>query len=253
MPRIADQLVDDGLVVHLAATARTCTAPDSKCCGRSQQVLDLARRQAGGAHARRVERQHRVRRDARRRPGDERGEAVPHGLRRLDRDLLADDRARQRGEGVAAALQAAVAELRDQLASSRGRACARCLQASSQYSGVTSGRRAWQRSLKLRPSPRWCPAAVSFSTMPCASSSSRMRSARGEVARLLGRGARLDARGDVGLVERRCRACRNARGACCRTPSVRAQRLQQRRRLGRRACGSPRRPARTAPPPRPAC
>ena len=62
------------------------------------------------------QRQHRGRRHARATaPPHQRGEAVPHRLRRLDRDLLADDGARQRGEGVAAALQPRLAELRDQL------------------------------------------------------------------------------------------------------------------------------------------
>ena len=58
----ADQLLDDRLVVHLAPACR----PDRarlEVLGEVAQVLDLARRQAGGADVRRVEREHGVRRE----------------------------------------------------------------------------------------------------------------------------------------------------------------------------------------------
>ena len=83
--------------------------------GQVAQVFDLARRQPRGADLRRVERQHGRGQQAVRRSGRERDETVPDGLRRLHRDLLADDRAGQRREGIAAAFEPAVADARDEL------------------------------------------------------------------------------------------------------------------------------------------
>jgi hypothetical protein len=115
-PDAADghELGDDGLVVH-ALPLRGVHLAVAEVAGQVEQVLALARREAGLAQARALHRQHLGRLQPR--DGAAHGERkpLPHALRRLHADLLADDAARQRGEGVAAALQAGLAELRDQL------------------------------------------------------------------------------------------------------------------------------------------
>ena len=252
MPRMRDQLLDDRLVVHLAASAPDWTAPDCEvlargrtgirpcaptgrrrgCCGASSASTACGASRCDGA-------------------GGQRDEAVPDRLRRLDRDLLADDRARQRREGVAAALEAAVAEARDQLLHHP-------VALDEVLAGVVPERR--RRRLgavgavaTLSPSPRSCPAAESLSTMPCAASSSRIASARAKSRARLAARARRDRARRCPPRREPAPACRNARGACCRTPSVAPGPCSSARVRGARAAVDLARRARTAPRRRSAC
>src|SRR6185369_970034 len=102
------------------------------------------------------------------------GEAIPHGLRGLHGNLLAHDAARQRGERIAAGLQAGFAELRNQplhhavlarQVTPRLVPVARGCQQDLRRDGVQDA------------ASQVVPAGESFSTTPCASSSLRMRSA----------------------------------------------------------------------------
>jgi hypothetical protein len=103
------QFGNDGLVVH-ALPAFDMHSARVEMQRQVHQVFDLARAQARRAHVVHLELEHVGRRHGLRGSW----QTVPHRLRRLDRDLLAHDAARQRGEGVAARLQAGVAKLRDQ-------------------------------------------------------------------------------------------------------------------------------------------
>ena len=154
------------------ATSSSMMASSSICCHcgdvdrarlevlrQVAQVLDLARRQAGGAHLRRV------RARAPRRAASEREALAVRAtkrsqtdLRGLDRDLLADDRARQRGEGVAAALAAGRRRTAGSASSSPGRACDRCGRRRPRSRRWTGPARsaAVVALPRLRPSPRWC-------------------------------------------------------------------------------------------------
>ena len=248
----ADQLLDDRLVVHLAASAPTWTAPDCEVLARGRTGTRPCaptgpRRACRGASSASTA----FGASGSTAPAVSATKRSHTACAALTEICWPTIDARQRGERVAAALQAAVAEAAGSASSSPGRACDRCLQASSQYS-ATSGRRSAHRAASPRLSAftQVVPWAMSLSTMPCAGSSSRMRSARGEVARLLGRGARLDALGDASLRRAPLPACRKARGACCSMPErARPAPSAAPRRAGLR-CGSLRRPARTAPPPR---
>ena len=225
----ADELLDDRLVVHLAPLRRPHRAR-LEVLGEIAEVFDLARRQPRGADVRRVEREHRVRREPARRPGGERDEAIPDRLRRLDRDLLADDRARQRREGVAAALEPAVAEARDELLHHP-------VALDEVLAGVVpeigdEGRRGGSRH-RAHPLTHVVPCAVSLRTTPSAASSSRIASAAAKSrARLAS--ARAAIRAAMSASVSAEPACRKARGLCWSTPSV-APRAFSKRGIGRLA------------------
>ena len=90
-----DQLGDDGLVVHVRPGIDVHPA-GSKVHRQVHQILHLARAQAGGTHVVHLQAQQQFRAGL----GQQQGKAVPHRLRRLDRDLLTDDGTRQGIEGI---------------------------------------------------------------------------------------------------------------------------------------------------------
>src|SRR5581483_3184087 len=90
------QLLDDRLVVHRRPPIDVDGAV-GEMLREVGDVLGLAVREAAGAQARPVLREHVRGRDV----ADTGGEPVPDALRGLDRDLLADDRAREREERLA--------------------------------------------------------------------------------------------------------------------------------------------------------
>jgi hypothetical protein len=99
----ADQLGDDGLVVH-ALPGLDMDGAGIKMQRQVDQVSTLradrpAARMSSTLSLSTLAACHLARQP---------GELVPHGLRGLDRDLLPHDAARQRGEGVAAGLQAGI-------------------------------------------------------------------------------------------------------------------------------------------------
>ena len=165
----------------------------------------------------------------------ERGETVPHRLRGLHRDLLADDRARQRGEGIAAALQAALAELRDELAH---HAVAPATGACRRRPSSRGWSPAWRASPAVSPSPRWCPGrrVLQHDALAQPAPGGCGRPARSRAPSWPARALRCAARWRLRPAP--LPACRKARGACCSTPSVAAQTLEQRGGLRPSACGS---------------
>ena len=211
----------DACPTRSAAPGRRGTRP---CAPTGRRRASAARR----ARARAAGRQR-----VRRRRAVRRGEAVPDRLRRLDRDLLADDRAGQRGEGVAAAFAAGRRRTAGSACSSPGRAATGACRRRPSKSARRPGRlqRSRGRVASSGPHPGGAVRRVLEHDALRRPSSSRMRVGAGEVARPSWRRARASMRcGDAPPRRRRCRACRKARGACCSRPSVAPSALQQRAR-----------------------
>ncbi len=127
------QRLDERLVVERRPSGRVEPAFDemrgevANVARLAPREPDLAQRRGRQAHdARRVDRRERRIARVRRRPGDE---AAPDRVGRLDRDLLADDRAAQRGERVAAPGHVDLRVARDEAADHRigARQRLRCL------------------------------------------------------------------------------------------------------------------------------
>jgi hypothetical protein len=110
-----NKLFDDGLVVHVGPLGLMHGAV-LKMPRQIAEVFDLARRQADTAQNSGVEREQVPRLNLRATTRNDTEQSIPYRLRSLDRDLLPDDRSRQRGEGIAAAVQASGSATRDELA-----------------------------------------------------------------------------------------------------------------------------------------
>src|SRR5216684_5149117 len=95
-----DQLGDDRLVMHVRPALHLDRAIE-EVLRQVGDVLDLALRQAAGAQLAPFSCENTLRRDC----AGAKTDLVPDALRRLDRDLLADDGARQREKGLAATRQ----------------------------------------------------------------------------------------------------------------------------------------------------
>ena len=152
-----DQLLDDRLVVHVLPLGDVDRARLRSAAARSQRYSTLrAERPAAricGASSASTEAGCERMRGA----GGQGDEAIPDRLRRLSRDLVADDRPRQRREGVAAALEPAVGEARDELLHHPVAAREMTAGVVPEVGGGPGG---WSAAVvalpKLRPSPRWC-------------------------------------------------------------------------------------------------
>ena len=204
-----------------------CTAPDWKCSARSHRYSTLradrpAARMRGASSASTAFGASCVRR-----AGGQRDEAVPDRLRRLDRDLLADDRARQRREGVAAAFEPAVAEARDELLH---HPVALDQVLAGVVPEVGDEVRRGMRGRHGQPFTQVVPCARVLEDDAVRRELVADRVGAREVARPLGRGARLDALGDARLVEaRRPPAGRRAAPAAARRASRRGPSAARRR------------------------
>ena len=162
------QLFDDGLVVH-ALPQRHMHLASLKMRRQVTQVLDFAAGQTCQTHDFHAQRQDAVGQHAIRVAGHQIDKAVPHRLRGFDRNLLADDGSRQRGERIAAAFQATFAQRGDQFAQhpvSLGEVLA----------GFFPIARRFQGDACTHAFIHVVPAAESCKTMPAANNSSRMRS-----------------------------------------------------------------------------
>jgi len=158
----------DHLVVAHPGQARRIDLAVGKMSGQIPKVFDLALGQAAAAQRRSAPQLHGAGRDL----AAGAHHAVPDGRCRLERDLLADDRARKRLEGIAPRCQ------RDPGVTPDDRAQYRVGRRQPAFGALPEGRA--QRG-RFAPQRRRhvVPPAPSSSTTPCRSRSWRIRSASG--------------------------------------------------------------------------